>query len=139
MGCRDAALLVERRRCYSPVWRGIFCLSQLSVQTVSVHPRVQITCINICGHVKDPVVHVSVRCILETRKHIACTVGWTAPLCRIWLSPGKAARISCRKTPLRRYNCIRLMRTYVSAFRLLPSFLQVPLATIRDGGDASYA
>ena len=27
-------------------------------------------------------------------KHPACTVGWVARLCRCWLSPGKATRIS---------------------------------------------
>ena len=33
-------------------------------------------CIDICAHVKDPVVHVRVRWIMETVKHPACTVGW---------------------------------------------------------------
>ena len=41
-------------------------------------------------HVKDPVVHVRVQWIVETLKHPACTVGWVARLCRIWVSPGKA-------------------------------------------------
>ena len=31
---------------------------------------------------------------METLKHPACTVGWVARLCRSWLSPGKATRIS---------------------------------------------
>ena len=30
------------------------------------------------------------RWIMETLKHPACTLGWIARLCRIWLSPGKA-------------------------------------------------
>ena len=47
-------------------------------------------CINNCAHVKDPVVHVRVRWIMETLKHPACTVGWVAPLCRSWLSPGRS-------------------------------------------------
>ena len=57
-------------------------------------PSCAIACINICVHVKDPVVHVRVRWIMETLKHPACTVGWVARLCRSWLSPGKATRIS---------------------------------------------
>ena len=52
-----------------------------------------IACIYICAHVKDHVVHVRVRWIVETLKHPACTVGWTTRLCRSWLSPGKATRI----------------------------------------------
>ena len=49
--------------------------------------------IYICVHVKDPVVHVRVRWIMETLKHPACTLGWVARLCCSWLSPGKATRI----------------------------------------------
>ena len=51
-------------------------------------------------HVKDPWVHVRVRCIMETtppqkkKKKLACSVGWEARLCRCWLSPGKTTRIS---------------------------------------------
>ena len=52
-----------------------------------------IACIYICAHVKDPVVHVRVRWIMETLKHPACTVRWVARLCRRWLSPGKATGI----------------------------------------------
>ena len=37
-------------------------------------PLCAITCINICEHVKDPVVHVRVWWILETLKHPACTI-----------------------------------------------------------------
>ena len=76
---------------------------KLSVQTllgVSVHPTCAIACINICAHVKDPVVHVRVRWIMEILKHPVCTVGWVARLCRIWLSPGKATRISHWRNPI---------------------------------------
>ena len=52
-------------------------------------PPCAIACINICAHVKDPVVHVRVRWIMEVLKQPACTVGWVARLCRSWLSPGK--------------------------------------------------
>ena len=55
--------------------------------------------VNICAHVKDPVVHVRVRWIMETLKHPACTVGWVTRLCRSWLSPGKATRISHGRNP----------------------------------------
>ena len=51
--------------------KGFFSQSQLSVQTllrVSVHPPCAIGCINICAHVKDPVVHVRVRWIMENTK-----------------------------------------------------------------------
>ena len=72
-----------------------FSPGRFSVQTllrVSVHPRVQlIVCIKICAHVKDPVVHVRVRWIMETLNHPACTVGWVARLCRSWLSQGKSS------------------------------------------------
>ena len=37
-------------------------------------PPCAIACINICMHVKDPVVHVSVRWIMKTLKHPTCTV-----------------------------------------------------------------
>ena len=43
--------------------KGFFSQGQLSVRTllqVSVHPPCAITCIDICAHVKDPVVHVRV-------------------------------------------------------------------------------
>ena len=52
-------------------------------------PPCVIACIYICAHVKDPVVHVRVRWIMETLKHPACTVGWAARLWRSWLSLGK--------------------------------------------------
>ena len=48
-----------------------------------------IACVNICLHVKDPVVHVRVQWITGTVKHPACTVGWVALLCHSWLSLGK--------------------------------------------------
>ena len=59
-----------------------------------------IACISICVHVKDPVVHARVRWIMETLKHLACTVGWVARLCRSWLCPEKETRISQDKIPL---------------------------------------
>ena len=45
-----------------------------SVQT----PPCANACINICAHVKDPVVQVRVQWITETLKPTACTVGWVA-------------------------------------------------------------
>ena len=68
--------------------------------TVSAHPQVQIACIYICTHVKDPVVHVRVRWIRETLKDPACSVGWVARLCRSRLSQGKATRISHGRNPI---------------------------------------
>ena len=58
-----------------------------------------IACINICAHVKDPVVRVRVRWNMETLKHPACTLGLVVWLCRSWLSPGKATRISHGRNP----------------------------------------
>ena len=43
--------------------------------------------INVCVHIKDPVVHVRVRWIMET-------LSWVARLCCVWLPQGKATRIS---------------------------------------------
>ena len=62
------------------------CRLSYSVRT----PPCATTCINICAHVKDPVVHVRVRWTMETLKHPACILGWVAQLCRSWHSLGKA-------------------------------------------------
>ena len=63
-------------------------------------PRSAIACIYICVHVKKPLVQVRVRWIMEILKHTACTLGWAARLCRSWLSPGKATRISQGRNPI---------------------------------------
>ena len=59
------------RRFDSPVRQGIFLpestFSAVSL-TVSVTPPCAIACIYICAHVKDPVVHVRVRWIMEILK-----------------------------------------------------------------------
>ena len=65
---------------------------QCRLSYVCPYTRV-IACIYICAHVKDPVVHVRVRWIMQTLKHPTCTVGWVPQLCRSWLSLGKATRI----------------------------------------------
>ena len=57
-------------------------------------PPCAVACTYICTHVKNPVVHGRVRWIMETLKHLTCTIGWVVRLCRSWLSPGKATRIS---------------------------------------------
>ena len=62
-------------------------------------PQCTIACINICAHVKDPMVHVRVRWITETLKHPVCAVVLVARLCRSWLSPGKATRIFPGRNP----------------------------------------
>ena len=63
--------------------KAFFSQSPLSVQTLLRCPQTShvITCINICAHVKDPVVYVRVWWITETLKHLACTIGWVAQLC----------------------------------------------------------
>ena len=82
--------------------KGFFSPSQLSVLTLHGvrTPPCAITCIYICAHVKDPVVHVRVGWIMETLKHPAYSVGWVARLCRSWLSPGKASRNSHGRSPI---------------------------------------
>ena len=72
------------------------CRLSYSVRT----PPCAIACIYICTHAKDPVVHVRVRWIMETLKHLACTIGWVARLCRSCSSPGKAARIFHGRNPI---------------------------------------
>ena len=62
-------------------------------------PPCAIACINICAHLKDLVVHVVVGWIIEALEHPACTVDWVARLCRSWLPPGKAIRISHGRNP----------------------------------------
>ena len=64
--------------------------SQCRLSYVVCTPPCAITCINICVHVKDHVVHVRVRWIMETLKHPACTEGWVARLCDSWFSPRKS-------------------------------------------------
>ena len=62
-------------------------------------PPCAIACIYLCAQIKDPVIHVRVRWIMETLKHPAWTVDWVGRLCRGWFSPGKATRISYGKNP----------------------------------------
>ena len=88
--------------CFIPrCGKGFFSQSKLSMQTLTVfvHPRVQSHTLS-PAYVKDFVVHVRVWWIMETLKHQACTVGRVARLCRSWLSPGKANRISHGRNPI---------------------------------------
>ena len=72
---------------------------------VRTPPRAQSNAFYICAHVKDPIVHVRVRWIMETLKHPAWTLGWIARLYRNWLSPGKATEISHgKKSQLGQYS-----------------------------------
>ena len=87
----------------SPVRQGIFLPeSTFSADSLTcVRPLpCAIACIDFCAHVKDPVVRVRVRWIMETVKHPARTVGWVVRLCRSWLSPGSATRISHGRNPI---------------------------------------
>ena len=68
------------------VWRGIFLpVSVDLVQTLLQSPDTPVSTayINICVHVKDPVVLVRVWWIIETLKHPACTVGWAVGLSQL--------------------------------------------------------
>ena len=71
-------------------------------------PLCAITCIIICAHVKDPVVHVRVGWIMETLKHPACTIGWVVWLCHSRLSPGKATQISHERNLIGTIQCVFL-------------------------------
>ena len=85
------------RRFHSPVRQEIFLPESTFSEDFLTYvrtPPCAIACINICAHVKDSVVHVRIRWIMEAQKHQACTVGWIARLCRSWLSSGTATRIS---------------------------------------------
>ena len=105
----DVAQLVERRtdtpltQVRFPGAASFFLLPESTFSADSLTcvrtPPSATTRINICAHVKDPVVHVRVRWIMETLKHTACTVDWVARLCRSWLFPGKATRISHVRNP----------------------------------------
>ena len=53
-------------------------LSADSLTCVRTPPYAIACIVNIFSHVKDPVVHVSVRWIMETLKHPACTLGWVS-------------------------------------------------------------
>ena len=79
-------------------------------------PPCAIACINICVHIKDPVVYVRFRWIMETLKHLACTVGWLARLCRSWLSPGNATRFSHWIKKLEQYSRKKFFFKYLNVF-----------------------
>ena len=87
--------------------KGFFSQSTFSADsiTVSVHPLCATTCMKICSHDKDPVIHVRVQWIMEKQKHPACTIGWVAWLCHSWLSPGKATKIFLGEIPMGQYSC----------------------------------
>ena len=42
-------------------------------------PPCATVCINICAHVKNCEINVKVRWIMETLKHLICTIGWVVP------------------------------------------------------------
>ena len=82
--------------------QGIFLPeSTLSALSYGVHaPPCAVVCIYICVRIKDPIVHVRVHWTMERLKRPVCTLGWVAQLCRSWLSPGKATRISHRRNSI---------------------------------------
>ena len=68
-------------------------------------PQYAIACINICAHVKDPVVHVRVQWIMKTLKHPAGTVDRVARLCRSWVSPRKQPKFPMGQIRKAQYRC----------------------------------
>ena len=75
-----------------------------------------IACIYICAQVKDPVVYVKVRWIMETLKHPAYTVGCVARLCRSWLSP----EFSMGEISLGQYSCKKKKKKYACDHLQIP-------------------
>ena len=71
-------------------------------------PPCEIEYINICAYVKDPVVHVRLRWIMETLKHPACTVGWVARLCHSRLSQGKVSCETSKQTNKQKQTVLRV-------------------------------
>ena len=53
-------------------------------------PLCAVACINICAHVKDPAVLVTVWWIIETPKYPACTVGWESVTLSQLTFPGES-------------------------------------------------
>ena len=87
----------------SAPWCGKGFFSQESTFRLSYGvrtPPCAIAYIYTSAHVKDPIVHVRVRLIMEIQKHLVCIVGWVVWLCRSWLSPGKATQVSHWSNPI---------------------------------------
>ena len=100
----DVAQLVERRT-GTPLRQVRFPGAAREFSTFGIRtPPCAIACIYICVRVKDPVVHVRVRWIMETLKHLACTVGWVAQLCSSWRSPGKQPEFPLGEIPMGQYS-----------------------------------
>ena len=59
---------------------------------------------NICAHVKDPVVHVRVRWIMETLKYLSTTVGWVARLFAAGFPQGTQPEFPIGEIPLGQYG-----------------------------------
>ena len=110
--------------------KEFFSQSQLSVQTLLRCPHVcskeffsqshfqcrlsygvrtplcAITSIDICAHVKDPVVHVRVGWSMETLEHPACTTVQVARLCqKVGLPRGRQPEFPMGEITLGQYSC----------------------------------
>ena len=105
--------MVERRtgrlshRFDSPEWREIFLpestFSADSLRCVCT-PLCAISGTGICAHFKEPVVHISVRWIMETLKHPVCTVSWVVRPCCRWLSLGEQPESTMGEIPKGQYS-----------------------------------
>ena len=105
---------------------GFFSQSHLSVQTLLRCPHTAV-CSRMHLHliVKDPVVHVRVRWIKETLKHLACTVGWVARVYRSWLFPGRQPEFPTGETSLGQYSCKKFLKKKVGFASFRPTFMSV--------------
>ena len=66
-----------------------------------------IACIYICAHVKDPTVHISIRWIMETLKHLACTNRLGSATVAAAFPQGRQPELPMGEIPQRQYSCKR--------------------------------
>ena len=91
-----------------PQWgNGFFSHSLLSAQTlmVSVHPQCAIACINVCAHVKDPVVDATVWWITETLKTPSMHHRLGSATVTAGFPWGKQPELPMGEIPLGQYSC----------------------------------
>ena len=98
-------------------------------------PPCATACVNICAHVKDPVVYVRFRWIMDSLKHPACAVGWVARLCRSWLPAGPSGpQAGLVQRYVRRWCCMRHLRSarHLRSTGSVKRFADLPLGRSLD-------
>ena len=82
------------------------CRLSYGVRTL---PR-SIACINFCAFVKDLVVYVRVRWIMETLKHPACNVGWVRDSIAAGFPQGRQPEFPMEEIPFGQYSYKKLKK-----------------------------